>query len=78
MSNTKVSSLSSSIANLLTNTPAKKDSKRKNNFEKADYKKRHITYNEKRNEKSKGKTKLLVANNENVEKHSLEDRDKGM
>ena len=44
-----VSSLSSPIANLSTNTPAKRDRKRKSDVEKVDYKKRRITYNKKRN-----------------------------
>ena len=44
-----VSSLSSSIANLPTNTPAKRGRKKKSDVEKADYKKRHTTYNKKRN-----------------------------
>ena len=44
-----ISSLSSSIANLSTNTSAKRDRKRKSDVEKVDYKKRRITYNKKRN-----------------------------
>ena len=44
-----VSSLSSPIANFPTNTPPKRGRKKKSDVEKADYKKRHITYNKKRN-----------------------------
>jgi len=49
MSNVNVSSLSPSIANFSTNTPAKGGRKRKSDVEKADYKKRHITYSKERN-----------------------------
>ena len=44
-----VSSLSSSIAKLLINILVKRGRKRKSDVEKADYKKRHTTYNKKRN-----------------------------
>ena len=51
MSNVNVSSSSSSIVNLSANISAKRGRKRKCDIEKADYKKRHITYTKKRNEK---------------------------
>ena len=55
MLNANVSSLSSPIANLSTNTPAKRGRKRTSDVEKAGYKERHITYDKRRNENPKEK-----------------------